>query len=126
MSQFLTPLRVELLEDAVNEYRGQWRLTAPLVYQSDAAGRTITVPDGFVTDFESCPRVPGLFLAFGELAHAAAVVHDFLYTAPATVSRAVADAVLREACILSGVPAWRAWGVWIGVRVGGAGRYDQA
>ena len=125
MSAFLTALRVELLEDVTNDYRGSWRLTADLSYQSDAAGEIITVPAGFVTDFESCPRVPLVFDVFGELAHSAAVVHDWLYTQPAPVPRAVADMVLREACIVSGVPRWRAWGVWLGVRAGGGGHYGR-
>lgn len=124
MSKFLKKLEVALIDDVMNDYRGQWQLSAPLVYQSDIAG-LITVPAGTITDFESCPRLPGVFLLFGEIAHAAAVVHDHLYSAPTTVSRSIADAVLKEACIASGVPAWRAYGIWLGVRVGGAGRFGK-
>lgn len=123
MSRFITKLQVEQLEDAVNDYRGRWQLTAPLVYQSDIAGRTIIVPSGFVSDFESCPRIPLAFWLFGELAHAAAVVHDFLYTVPTIMPRSMADAVLKEACIVSGVSKWRAYGVWLGVRLGGGAHY---
>lgn len=125
MSAFLSPLRIELIGEVANDYRGSWRLTAPLIYHSKRMGGHVEVPAGFVTDFESCPRVPVLFLAFGEIVHSPAVIHDWLYTAPAPVSRADADAVLREACIAVGVPAWRAWGVWAGVRLGGWRRYGQ-
>lgn len=125
MSAFLTPLRIELLQEVANEYRGAWRLTAPLIYHSKRLANYVEVPAGFVTDFESCPRVPVLFLAFGEIVHSPAVIHDWLYTAPAQCSRAEADAVLREACIAVGVPAWRAWGVWAGVRIGGASRFNK-
>lgn len=125
MSAFLSPLRIELIGEVANDFRGSWRLTAPLVYHSKRLGERVEVPSGFITDFESCPRVPVLFLLFGELVHSAAVVHDWLYTAPAPVSRAEADAVLREACIAVGVPAWRAWGVWAGVRLGGWRRYGK-
>lgn len=125
MSKFLTDLEVELIDEIENEYRGNWRLTAPLVYQSDIAGK-ITVPAGFVTDFESCPRLPVVFLLFGEVCHEGAVVHDFLYTHPTITSRATADAVLKEACLVSGVPAWRAYGIWTGVRIGGAAHFGEA
>lgn len=125
MSAFLSPLRIELVGEVENDYRGSWRLTAPLIYHSKRLGERVEVPAGFITDFESCPRVPILFLAFGEIVHSPAVVHDWLYTAPVPVSRADADAVLREACIAVGVPAWRAWGVWAGVRLGGWRRYGK-
>lgn len=125
MSAFLSPLRIELLQEVANEYRGAWRLTAPLIYHSKRLGEYVEVPAGFVTDFESCPRVPVLFFAFGEIVHSPAVIHDWLYTAPAPCSRAEADAVLREACIAVGVPRWRAWGVWAGVRIGGAPRFNK-
>lgn len=125
MSAFLSALRIELIGEVANDYRGAWRLTAPLIYHSKRLGDYVEVPAGFITDFESCPRLPILFLAFGEIVHSPAVVHDWLYTAPAPVSRADADAVLREACIAVGVPAWRAWGVWAGVRLGGWRRYGS-
>lgn len=119
MSQFLTPLTVELISDATNSGRGTWRLTAPLTYQSDVARQVFIVPTGFETDFASVPRTPVAFLLTADSAHAASAVHDFLYTVPHPVSRDVADAVLREASIASGVPTWRAWLMWAGVRVGG-------
>ena len=42
---------------------------------------TITVPTGFLTDFASVPRMPFVFLLFGDVAHEAAVIHDYLYKA---------------------------------------------
>ena len=48
----------------------------------------------------------------------AAVIHDWLYTSKITTRR-VADAVLREAGKVSGVPAWRRWMIWAGVRAFG-------
>lgn len=123
MSRFITELQAELVDDVENEYRGQWRLLQPLVYESDVAGKTFAAPTGFITDFESCPRVPVVFYLFGEICHEAAVIHDYLYTHPDLCDRATADAVLKEACRASGVPAWRAWGIWAGVRLGGGSHY---
>ena len=122
MSAFLTELDVTLLDDASNDYRGTWRVNSPLVYQSDVAAQTITVPVGFITDFESCPRLPVVFFLAGEIVHEAAVVHDFLYKSK-LLPRNVADAVLREASVVSGVPAWRGWLMWAGLRVGGASHF---
>jgi Protein of unknown function (DUF1353) len=125
MSKFLSELEVELVSDATNSGRGTWRLTVPLVYQSDVAGETFTVPAGFETDFASVPRAPIAFLLTADSAHEASALHDFLYTPPHPVARAVADAVLKEASEVSGVPAWRAWLMWAGVRIGGGSHWSD-
>jgi len=124
MPKFITDLQAKIIDDATNEYRGLWQLLAPLVYKSDVAKRLIVVPSGFVSDFESCPRVPVAFYLFGAMADRAAVIHDYLYSTR-EVPRALADAVLKEACIASGIPAWRAWGIWAGVRLGGGSHYGE-
>lgn len=125
MSEFLTKLDVEQVEDTGEEGRGTWRLTSPLSYQSDVAGLTITVPAGFVTDFASVPRIPMIFDWLGDRGNLAATVHDFLYTAPHPLgSRALADAVLHEALLVQGVGADEAEAIYLGVRVGGAAHYD--
>lgn len=123
MSHFITDLDVrKLTHDASADQRGSWRLLSPLVYSSDLAG-TITVPSGFLTDFASVPRLPVTFLLAGDCGHAAAVIHDFLYTTH-QVSRATADAVFREALRAGGEPGWRAWLMWAGVRIGGSRPYE--
>jgi len=117
MSRFVTRLEVELVDDDENDGRGAWRVTLPLVYESDIAG-TIAVPAGFVTDFASVPRIPVAYWLAGDTAHAPAVIHDFLYSTGET-SRATADAVLCEAMAVSGVPAWRRWPMYLAVRLFG-------
>lgn len=119
MSHFITDLDVrKLTHDASADRRGTWKLLQPLVYSSELAGM-ITVPAGFVTDFASVPRIPVAFLLAGDCGQEAAVIHDFLYTTH-QVPRETADAVLREALLVGDEPAWRAWLMWAGVRVGGA------
>lgn len=125
MSRFLDPLKAELIAATAMEYRGLWKLKTQFRYESGLLGRVITVPKGFVTDLESCPRLPGVFLAFGEVSKMAAVVHDYLYTHPVSTSRKQADAVLREACIIEGVSKWRAYGIWLGVRIGGRAHFGE-
>lgn len=117
MSRFLTKLEIA---NATDKDDGQWVLIAPLVYQSDVAGQTFTVPAGFHTDLASVPRVPIAYWLAGGTSNEAAAVHDYLYTAPHPVPRNIADAVLREASAVTSVPAWRRWLMWAGVRLGGA------
>ena len=121
MSAFVTPLDVRRVGPGP-QGRSTWKLTAPLVYQSDMLGRHVTVPAGFVTDFASVPRLPLAFLVAGDTAHEAAVVHDWLYTSHET-DRATADAVFREAIRVSDQQA-PAWLMWLAVRVGGSGSWD--
>jgi hypothetical protein len=115
MSAFLTALE---LRDADDKDDGQWILAAPLVYQSDVAGLTFTVPAGFQTDLASVPRLPIVYMLTGDTSSKAAVVHDFLYTSK-LVARSVADAVLREASAVTLVPAWRRALMYWGVRAFG-------
>lgn len=119
--KFNSTLQLERLEDSSRDGRGTWRLLASLGYSSDLIGQ-VTVPAGFVTDLASVPRLPVAFFLAGGLAHAAAVVHDWLYTTH-QVDRATADSVFREACQACGVSRWRAYLMWLGVRAGGAGSW---
>lgn len=126
MSHFITDLDArEMTRDGSADKRGTRKLLAPLVYRSDLLGRAVTVPAGFLTDFASVPRIPIAFLAAGGCANAAAVIHDWLYTTH-EVDRATADAVFREAILAGGDPAWRAWLMWLGVRIGGSRPYEAA
>lgn len=119
MSRFLNRPQLEAASDFDD---GWWVLMAALVYESDDAQRTITVPAGFRTDLASVPRMPVIYWLVGNTSSAAAVVHDYLYTS-GLVSRALADAVLREASMVTGVARWRRWLMWAGVRIGGARHY---
>lgn len=115
---FLTALQVELVSDEAAEGRGTWRLMAPLVYRSVVAASDITVPPGFVTDFESVPRVPGIFAWLGDRFSRIAAVHDWLYTCH-TVERELADAVLKEGVLLTGGSLIEAEAIYRGVRAFG-------
>lgn len=111
MSRFLTPLRAE-------KSGKTWCILQPLIYESDVAQKVFIVPEGFVTDFASVPRIPLAFLLTGDSAHEAAVVHDFAYSRQ-NITRSLADAVFREAMQVTGEPGWKSWLMWAGVRLGG-------
>lgn len=99
-----------------------WRLAAPLVYWSALIGRVV-VPAGFDTDFASVPRLPLAFLFFGDRAHTAAVIHDYLCRVdyPACrISWKLAADVFLEAMKAEGVPMWQRWPMYSAVRFAGS------
>lgn len=129
MSKFLSNLLAEQISDTANEGRGEWMLIAPLIYKSDLTNDVYIVPSGFMTDFASVPRLPIAFLLCGDTASKPAALHDWLYTKGRNgkhpvPDRETADALLKEAAAVEGVPAWRAWMLWAGVRVGGSAHWD--
>lgn len=121
MSKFLTSL---VMENATDQDDGKWRLTQPLIYDSDVAGRVFVVPAGFITDLASVPRVPIAYMLAGGTSNEASVIHDYLYSSH-IVDRETADAVLKEASAVTGVPAWRRGIMWAAVRAFGASHWDS-
>lgn len=113
MSAFLDALDTREISDSIFEV-----IDHVFRYESDIAGKTFVVPIGFYTDFASVPRIGIIYAALGDTAHEPAVVHDWLYYS-AMVSRDVADKVLLEAMVVFGIPAWRRWPIYWGVRLGG-------
>lgn len=116
MSRFLSRLDVELVG------RNLWRLHLPLIYQSDRLNLTVRVPEGFETDFASVPRLPFVYEVMGNQCQEAAVIHDWLYWSKA-VDRKTADLILYEAVLASTGERWRAFLMYLGVRIFGASHY---
>lgn len=123
MSRFLCDLKLTLLRGHFRSGRQLFRLDAPLLYESDLLGAVIEVPQGFITDMASVPKLPLAWLLAGGTANEAAVVHDWLYTAHAAVARPVtrrqADAIFREAIPASEDPNAPAFLMWLAVRAAG-------
>ena len=120
MAKFLTPLIVQDVSDSV------WRLHAPLCYQSDILGE-ITVPSGFYTDLASVPRLPIVYLQWGDRSHYEAVIHDYLYrrdSVPQATFKA-ANRVFLEAMVVRGKPWYIRWPMYWGVCLGGRGSYHK-
>lgn len=119
MARFLNKLRVEEVDQVGS---GRWRMLAPLLYDSDILLHLVVVPQGFVTDFGSVPRLPFAYALFGNIAQGPATVHDWLYTVHRT-SRRTADAILREAMAVTGVSWIQRWAWWLGVRLFGGSHW---
>lgn len=106
------PLQVKILADGMSA-----ELLKPFTIQTKS-GQVITVPQGFVTDFASVPRVFWRIVPpWGEYSPAA-VVHDWLYTI-AQGTRKAADLLFLELMERLGVPAVIRTAMYWAVRVGG-------
>lgn len=127
MSRFLTPLRVQLIDeiDQANMaggdgQRSSWRLLDELRYESDLLGTVIEVPAGFDTDFASIPRSP-LTARYMGMAFKASVLHDWGYRIK-SLSKDEADSVFKEAMLVDRLPCAEAF--YLAVRAFGMTSYD--
>jgi len=64
--------------------RTVYRLTRSLRFWLDR-NRYILVPKGFETDLASVPRLPIVYLIWGDRAHREAVLHDYCYRVGAVI-----------------------------------------
>jgi hypothetical protein len=111
------PLKVELLANGRSA-----RLIHP--YRIGTAdGRIIEVPEGFVTDFASVPRLFWRIVPPWGRYSPAAVVHDYLYQS-AKVSRKEADDIFLELMARLGVPRWKRYTMYWAVRGFGGFAWD--
>jgi len=103
-----------------------YRLLEDLVFQCED-GRQIVIPKGFQTDLASVPRVPIVFMLWGDRAHREAVLHDYLYRTNSVplVARSEADNYFKLAMISRDQP-WRIYyPMYLGVRAGGWSAYHK-
>lgn len=97
----------------------RWRLLEPVCYAGN--DQNFLVPEGYVTDFASVPRICIWLIPKYGLYTQAAILHDYLLTdcLPAgKVSSNDADGLFRRALRELGVPPVRRWLMWTGVRWG--------
>jgi hypothetical protein len=125
MSEFLTSLEVMEVNDLLESGRGIWKVVAPFKYQSDILGKTIQIEPDFLTDFASVPRIPFAYWIFGDTSHESAVIHDWLYHHHEVCDEDTANKVLLEAMTVEGISAWRRWGIYLGVKIGGKSGWES-
>lgn len=99
-----------------------YRLTAPLSFYSAELDIIVTAPEGFITDLDSTPRLPLIYFIMNAFGDMPSVTHDYGYST-GVLPRAQCDALLREACLATKVPAWQASGAYYATRMFGAGHY---
>lgn len=107
---FTTDLIVKCADD------NKWELQIHLSY----SGRieTFIVPQGFITDFASVPRLLRSIFPKTGLYTKAAVIHDFLY-ATKMISRKDADGIFRRIMKESGVGRFTRYPMWAALRMFG-------
>ena len=100
---------------------GKYCVVRPLTYQIwfYGSGLSVTVPDGFLTDLASVPRLLWpLVPPHSPDYAAAAVLHDYLCEWQGGMfTKVVADAIFYEAMRVLGVPLWRAIMIYVAVRL---------
>lgn len=114
------------LKNAPGGDPGLWVLDAPLTYLADS-GDEITALPGATTDGASIPRLFWRLIGppLGDRYTAAAVIHDLLYRTGGAGQylRSEVDDLFHEMLLVLGVPKWKAWLMWVAVRVGGGGAW---
>ena len=103
-----------------------YELTESLIYIR-VNGQRIEVPLRFQTDLASVPRVPIVFMAWGDRAHREAVLHDYVYRYDSVpiLLRPEADELFKEAMISREQPWYIYHPMYAGVRVGGGSAYHK-
>lgn len=99
----------------------QFTLAQDLLYVSNKFPNVL-VPAGFETDFASVPKV--LWSLIGPIGRQSlpAIVHDYLYVL-GEGKKEDADNLFYEALRQQGMSRWKAYLMYVGVKLGGKGNY---
>lgn len=117
-----------LCYEEIGELNGRpvYKLLEPLVYV-DCNSRSIVIPEGFVTDLASVPRLPIVYMMWGDRAHRPAVLHDYLYRKDSNpkVDKETADQYFKKAMMLTESSArWIIYyPMYLGVKLMGKASY---
>jgi len=114
MSQFTTNFKGELIG------KNLWSNLEEFDYYVGHLGsdEIIIVPENFITDFASVPRLFWSIISPVDKHGKAAVVHDRCYYY-ALYSRKRCDEIFREALEVLEVEPWKVWCMYKSVRIGG-------
>lgn len=110
--------------------KSRYALENDFAYNSKAFG-PITVPAGSETDFASIPGFLESYLSAEDPVICwPSIIHDYLYNLSGrlplrNLTRAEADAVLREAMLACGARRTQAWVVHRAVRIGGGSHWKS-
>ncbi len=114
MSSFTEDLIVSPLPDG-----RRWRLVKGFSYYLDEENKVkITVPESFVTDFASVPRVFWIIMPPHGKYTKASVIHDYLYHT-GLFSRTESDKIFYDAMIVLNANKIKAYLAYLGARLVG-------
>lgn len=110
MIEFITHPQTEKVSDKY------WKLTEDFIVKYNDF--TYVVPEGFLTDFASVPKIPVIYQLLHDKAKVSAIFHDWLYSEkPCT--RREADLAFLEAMEEEGLNFPTRMAMYKGVRLGG-------
>lgn len=116
----------ELPEVVVRWMGPGYRFELVREYRIVERGVCIEIPEGFVFDAASVPRIVWSAISPTELGVVAPLVHDWLYRTGGqygALSRSQADQIFLDHMKAEGVSAWRRWAAYAAVRIGGGGSW---
>jgi hypothetical protein len=118
-------MRTKLLLEPIG--KKIWRVDRPFAYESDILPDIIVIPENFITDLISVPRLPLIYLLFGGIAREASAIHDWLYSVKCNqkCTKEEADLVFYELMLLTGYSKWKASICWKGVDLFGSSFFKQ-
>jgi|GEM_PF-875895 len=118
----------DLCMKEIGEKKGRtvYELLQPLIFIT-RDGRRIVVPTGFQTDLASVPRLPFVYLLWGDRAHREAVLHDYLFRKDSVpvATFMEANGLFLEAMTSRGVRWAIRWPMYAAVCAGGRGSYHK-
>jgi len=101
----------------------RYQLTAPFYGYSERIESAFCIPEGFMFDGDSVPRLPIIYWRFKNRTLVAALIHDYCYTmhelGGVPVTRKEADALFNDAMRTEGLNIIHRFFIHAGVRIGG-------
>jgi hypothetical protein len=98
-------------------------------FWSERLGCKVTVPDGFVFDWDSVPRLPVVYLLFKGRMKEESCAHDWLLKAGEAcgekITRRTADKVMKDGMVAKDRGAFWTFGAYVGVRLGSWGAWRK-
>lgn len=121
MPKYLNTLKTEQLS------RSCYRLLDVLKFEREG-GELIEVPSGFLTNYASIKSLHNailfpLYALVSGYGNYASTIHDYLYSEKKR-SRKECDIIFYEALRAEGIARWRAYLMYLGVRIGGIKSYE--
>lgn len=113
------PKNIEYLDITSDEFTIKFQLTEKVtVTWGYDATKSVVIPRGFYTNFASVPVFFRNFVPNVACNNSVTLWHDYMYyMKDHVISRSEADRVLRDASILKGIPRYKAWLMWVAVRL---------
>lgn len=121
---FLSNLEGEFIRGTDN-FKLHEDLSYRYIYNSGQSYLTFLVPKGFITNFANIPKFMRWYIDTDDpLIRDAAVIHDYNYSTM-KYGRKLCDKILRTAVLELGASKFKAYIIYLGVRIGGSSCYKD-